>query len=379
MNISIVVAHFELLVACNEYGLAKSLADLGHEVNVITTRTKSPRELMEKKDALEARIQNFEINYVPVLADFLTNPIVYGVSNYLKNSEVVLLQEDYHYICHKAFKESKERGIPTILSTERTNWPENLLVRNIYKVFNSTANKKLREGANALTAHCTAAKEFWIRELKVQRNIEVIHVGVDTQIFRPQKVENVDMLDGHFKILTVARAYPFKGLRHLIEAMKYVSKKVPGAKCHILSHGPERKKLEKLVKELGLGQVVNFIDKAIPNQQMPELYSQCDIYVQPSLIEPFGIAVLEAEACGKPVIGTRVGGMKDTIKDGITGYHVEPANSKELGRAITKLALDPEKLKKMGENARKHAQNFDWRIIALKYDKLIQRVLQGSI
>jgi glycosyltransferase involved in cell wall biosynthesis len=109
---------------------------------------------------------------------------------------------------------------------------------------------------------------------------------------------------------------------------------------------------------------------------MPELYSQCDIYVQPSLIEPFGIAVLEAMACGKPVVGTNIGGMIDTIEEGVSGYRVEPMNPKALGEKITDLLLNPEKMREMGKNARERAKKFDWKLIGEKYNRLIEKVLQ---
>ncbi|WXG40361.1 MAG: glycosyltransferase family 4 protein [Candidatus Freyarchaeum deiterrae] len=381
MNISIVVPSFPLFVRSNEFGLAKSLVDLGHRVNIITTSVKSGRELMDTKTFKESVPQNFEVNYVPNLIDIFweTNPFVYGISEYVKESDVVLLQEDYPFICHKAFHECKKKGIPTTVSSEHITWNKNFFVRNIYKVYDLATNKKLREGVNAITAHCTAAKEFWINELGVRRGVEVIHVGVDTQLFQPKKVEKLNLLEGKFKILTVARATPVKGLRYLIEAMVYVSKRVSGVKCYILGKGSEREKLGTLVNKLQLGSVVSFIDKAIPNRQMPELYSQCDIYVQPSITEPFGIAVLEAMACRKPVVGTNVGGMRDTIEDGVSGYRVEPMNSRELGEKITKLLLDPEKMEEMGKNARERAKKFDWKIIGQKYNKLIEKVVQKEV
>ncbi|WXG40383.1 MAG: glycosyltransferase family 4 protein [Candidatus Freyarchaeum deiterrae] len=381
MNVSIVVPHFELFVASNEYGLAKSLAELGHKVNIITTSQKSAREPMDIKKFQESVHLNFKVNYVPSLIDFFwrENPIVYGISEYIGESDVVLLQEDYNFICHKAFHECKNKKIPTTLSIERINLPKNFLRRKFYKLFDLATNKKLREGVAAITAHSTATKKFWINELRVKRNIEVIQVGVDTRIFQPKKVEKLDLNEGKFKILTVARVKPFKGLRYLIGAMVYVSKRVSGVRCYILGKGPERGKLEKLVNELQLNRVVSFIDKSIPNLQMPEFYSQCDLYVQPSIIEPFGIAVLEAMACGKPVVGTNVGGMLDTIDDGTSGYRVEPMNSRELGEKITKLLLDPEKMEEMGKNARERAKKFDWKIIGQRYNKLIERVVQKEV
>ena len=79
-------------------------------------------------------------------------------------------------------------------------------------------------------------------------------------------------------------------------------------------------------------------------------YSSCDIYVQPSIIEPYGIGVLEAMACGRPVVGTNVGGMLDTIEHG-KRFRAEPRNPKELAEYIMRLS-DDKLRKRMGKNAR---------------------------
>ena len=60
--------------------------------------------------------------------------------------------------------------------------------------------------------------------------------------------------------------------------------------------------------------------KKVRHHEIPALYAECDVYAQPSIVEPYGIAVLEAMACGKPVVGTRVGGILDTMKDGGLGF-----------------------------------------------------------
>jgi glycosyltransferase involved in cell wall biosynthesis len=144
------------------------------------------------------------------------------------------------------------------------------------------------------------------------------------------------------------------------------------AKLYLLGKGEEESRLRKLAKDLGVSEYVEFVTTPIPNEDMPHVYSLCDIYVQPSVIEPYGIAVLEAMACGKPVVGTNVGGMLDTIEHGKSGFRAEPANPKELAKYIIKLN-DNKLRKKMGKNARKRAKLFDWIKIGKKYIKLIEK------
>ena len=89
-----------------------------------------------------------------------------------------------------------------------------------------------------------------------------------------------------------------------------VSKCLGFAKCRYNGQVIPDKFVEKLKDH------VEFIQVSIPNYEMAHVYSSCDIYVQPSIIEPFGIAVLEAMACGNPVVSSNVGGMRDTVVDG---------------------------------------------------------------
>lgn len=367
MKLCIVASYFTPFVRGNEYGLAESLTKLGYDVTIIASKGKAPREV--KKGF--SRDYNFTVEYLPTIMDIGENPIVSGLN--LEGCDVALLQEDYPFICHKAYREAKKRGIKTILFLERGYYPKGY--KGFFlKLFDQLKNKELREGADVLTARCSASKEFVERELRLKRKIKIMYSGVNTDLFKPIESRGKHLSEGKFKILTIARLHKYKGLEYLIEAMQLLQE-MSEAKLYILGKGGEEVNLKRLMKKFGLERKVELIREPIPNHEMPSLYRECDVYVQPSIIEPYGIAVLEAMACGKPVIGTKVGGMMDTIKDGETGFLVEPRNAKELADKIM-ILRDEDKRAEMGIRAREWVvENFDWMVIGKRYQEIIESLV----
>ena len=371
MKLCIVVPYFTPFVRGNEYGLAESLTKLGYDVTIVASKGKAPREV--KKDFSGDFGFKFTVKYLPTILDIGENPFVSGLN--LEGYDVALLQEDYPFICHKAYAEAKKYGIKTILSLVRGYYPKSY--KGVFlKLFDQLKNKELRVGADVLTARCSATKDFMESELGVKRAIEIMYSGVDTDLFKPLAEPSGKYLaEGGFKILTIARLHKYKGLEYLIEAMKLLQDQMSEARLYILGKGPGEENLQNLVKKLSLEGKVEFIEKPIPNYEMPSLYSECDIYVQPSIIEPYGIAVLEAMACGKPVIGTKVGGMQDTIKEGTTGFLVEPGNAEEMADRIM-ILKDENKRAEMGKKAREWVvDNFDWMVIGKKYKEVIGKLV----
>jgi glycosyltransferase involved in cell wall biosynthesis len=95
-------------------------------------------------------------------------------------------------------------------------------------------------------------------------------------------------------------------------------------------------------------------------------------------VEPYGIAVLEAMACGRPAICSRVGGMMDTVEDGVTGFLAPPADHEGLAEKILLLAGDGKRRAAMGTAARKRVETqFDWPVIARQYMAIIEEIRKG--
>ena len=149
------------------------------------------------------------------------------------------------------------------------------------------------------------------------------------------------------------------GVRYLALATKFI--KNPNLKILFIGNGEELREIEKLLNQ-------NFKDRFFmlgskKHDEIVKYYSAADISILPSLMEATSISGLEAMASSLPLVGTRVGGIPDLIKDGVTGYLCEPENPEELAQKIDKL-LGSDYVQ-MGKNAKKIAQErFDWDTIA---------------
>lgn len=153
---------------------------------------------------------------------------------------------------------------------------------------------------------------------------------------------------GTLTIGVAARLVPVKGIKYLIEAISHLD----GLHLEIAGDGPERAELERHAAMFGVSDDVTFAGWV---DEISEMMSHWDIYVQPSVAEGFGIAALEAMALGIPVIATDVGGLREIIVEGETGYLVPPKNPGKLAARIRELGNDSGLRARLGEAARKRA------------------------
>jgi glycosyltransferase involved in cell wall biosynthesis len=113
----------------------------------------------------------------------------------------------------------------------------------------------------------------------------------------------------------------------------------------------------------------------VPYEDLKALYSACDVFVLPSLEEGHGLALTEAMASGKPLIGSNVGGISMQIRDGWNGFLVEPGNVKQLVEKIQYLVENEEERMKMGRSSRRLAEEkFSWEEVVEKYLKIYEEV-----
>lgn len=203
-------------------------------------------------------------------------------------------------------------------------------------------------------------------------HVEVVPCGVDTDVFTPDGhlagPELRVASSGRARLLAVGRLVERKGfdlavraLAELPDAELVVVGGPPEARLH---EDPEAVRLRSLADSLGVGDRFTLTGSR-PQEAMPALYRSADVVLATPWYEPFGITPLEAAACGRPVVGAAVGGLLDSVEDGVTGVLVPPRDVPALVAGVRRLLDDPEEATRMGRRARARAvERFDWSVVA---------------
>lgn len=203
-------------------------------------------------------------------------------------------------------------------------------------------------------------------------NVEVLYCSIDKRMVFAKSRSDVLVkqmpLEDRKIILTIARLYPRKGHDVVLQALVEIKKKFPEVLYLIVGEGFNRKYLEEIVVSL------NLTDNVIFTGEVPDVIDYldiCDVFVMASReeegVEGFGIVYLEAMARGKPVIGSRHGGVPEVISDGVSGYLIDPHDVSEIASTIIRVLSDSNEARKMGENGRKMVElNFTTDLMARK-------------
>jgi glycosyltransferase involved in cell wall biosynthesis len=200
-----------------------------------------------------------------------------------------------------------------------------------------------------------------------------IHNGTDLSELEMSE-PNADDAQAPF-ILSVCSLDQWKGLDVLIRAIAILRDSGETTRLIVAGEGPLRVELERLIAELGLQQQVQLIGQQ-SRSSVARLLHQCTLFVLASRFEAFGIAVLEAMACGKAVVGTTVDGILEIIDDGENGILVEPEDPAALVAAIRRLLADAALRERLGEAARARVKNqFQRQRMGENYTHAFQEVL----
>jgi D-inositol-3-phosphate glycosyltransferase len=196
--------------------------------------------------------------------------------------------------------------------------------------------------------------------------------GVDMVRFQPRDASRLRSrmgLDRTQVVLFAGRLEPLKGPDTLLDAFALLADRQGGGHKQLLFVGElssegakvgQRREMLERVEALGLTGRVSFLG-AQPQERLALLYCLADVVVMPSHTESFGLVALEAQACGTPVVGAAVGGLRDVIADGQTGYLVEGRDPKAYSDAIARvLQASADDKQAMRESARRRALRFSW-------------------
>jgi glycosyltransferase involved in cell wall biosynthesis len=201
--------------------------------------------------------------------------------------------------------------------------------------------------------------------------ISIIPNGIDLGYI--QKINSYEKKD-YPAIFFLGYLTKGKGVEDLIKAIQLVKIKFDNVKLYIGGIGPHMTKLQKLVQDLNLKENVTFLGLLDGKEKFAYMKAM-DIFVLPSYWESFPVVLLEAMACGKPIITTDVGGNPYAVINGTNGFLVKPGDCYELSEKIIKLLNDKDLIKKMGEESLKRADDFDWSIIVKQTREVYEKIV----
>lgn len=217
----------------------------------------------------------------------------------------------------------------------------------------------------------------WMKEQMIKRYprigsmIKVVHNAVDVKQFSPGKeTPQRDM------VLYTGRLIAAKGLKFLVEAIPIVLREHP--QCLFLFIGAGNSlPYERRLKEMNVPrQNFAFLGYLKDASQLIEYYRTQSVYVAPTLYENLPIRVLEAMACGIPVVASNVCAIPEIIQDGVNGFLISPGSVRELAERISTLLADPRMRRRMGQSARKTVlERFDWNVNAIKISDIYHHIL----
>jgi glycosyltransferase involved in cell wall biosynthesis len=203
--------------------------------------------------------------------------------------------------------------------------------------------------------------------------VQVLGNGVNTDLFKPD-AERKQFKTRYF--LTAGRLGPRKGLEDLLASAQIILQDFPDIEFWIAGSGPYENQLRALTKSLGIKKNIQFLGHVSDRNKMAQLYREAIAYIHPAHYEGLPTVLLEAMACGKPVIATAVSGALDVIENNINGLLCPIKNPGELAKRISYILGHPHIGQTLGQNALDTIrQRYSWDIIGRNYLALYQDIL----
>ena len=346
MKILLLTTHMNLGgIGVYVLSLAKGLAQRAHQVFVASSG-----------GDLVAPLESFGVRHVTInikTKSELSPKVIFAqrqIANIIKEGNIELIHAHTRVTQVLAHLVSKRLGMPFITTCHGFFKPR--LFRKIFPCW-----------GDRCIAISEAVREHLVNDLGAKKEkVTVVHNGVEIERFSPNRFtqaqkdkfkNNYGLRPNAPVIGTVARLSSVKGQCYLILAMKGILKLKPQVQLLLVGNGPEKDRLVEQAKELEIENSVFFspatLDTSVPLSVM-------DIFVFPSLMEGLGLAIIEAQAMGLPVVASNVGGIYSLVKDKDNGFLVRPKEPEALEAAILSLLEDRRLAQELGRRGKEQAR-----------------------
>lgn len=376
--------------------LAKHLARLGYLVDVFTRRdAESQEQVVEWEPNVRViHVPAGPAHYIPKEA-LLTHMEQFGrfVVRFARRQKVPydLVHANFFMSGMAAQHVKQILGIPFVMTFHALGRVRRLSQgqADSFPDIRFAIEEKLMQEADRIIAECPQDQSDMEQLYGAPTDrIDIVPCGFDPDEFWPVTLDARQPLGldkDEFIILQLGRMVPRKGVDNVIRATAILHQqyRMP---CRLLVVGgnthepdpaatPELGRMMELARSLGIEQSVTFTGQR-PREQLRYYYSAADVFVTTPWYEPFGITPVEAMACGTPVIGTAVGGIKSTVVDGETGYLVPPNDPAALAERLAWLYRHPTLAQRLGWSGMRRAyQQFTWRNVAAQVAEVYEAAL----
>jgi N-acetyl-alpha-D-glucosaminyl L-malate synthase BshA len=233
------------------------------------------------------------------------------------------------------------------------------------------------EKSDGVTTVSRFLKEKTITNYSIEADIRVIPNFVDTDLFKPEsngEFRKTIAPNGEKILVHTSNFRPVKRVPDTIRIFEKVQKEIP-SKLILVGDGPDRSECERLSRQLDLCDTVKFLGK---QEGLVEILSSSDLFLIPSQSESFGLAALEAMACGLPVISSSVGGLPELVRHNETGFIAEIGDVDRMAKYALELLSNNKKYKLFSENSRQRAvDKFDKSIVVPLYEEYYEQILRS--
>jgi L-malate glycosyltransferase len=233
------------------------------------------------------------------------------------------------------------------------------------------------EKSDGVTAVSRFLREKTLTNYDIEKDILVIPNFVDTDLFKPNcdcSFKKNIAAKGEKILVHTSNFRQVKRVPDTIRIFDRVQKEIP-SKLLLVGDGPDRSECERLVRQLDLMDKVKFLGK---QDGLTEILNAADVFLIPSQSESFGLAALEAMACGIPVVGTSVGGLPELIGHNESGYIAEIGDIERMTKYVIELLTNEKKYNIFSQNARDRAvKKFDKNIVVPHYEDYYKKILDS--
>lgn len=233
------------------------------------------------------------------------------------------------------------------------------------------------EQSDAVTSVSRFLREKTESTFRVNKKIHVIPNFINTAVFNRKEscLRRQVAPNGEFVMVHTSNFRPVKRVTDTIRILKHVVDVLP-AKLVLVGDGPDRSEAERLCRELNITEHVRFLGK---QSALSEILSAADVFLLPSQSESFGLAALEAMACGVPVVATTTGGITEVVVHGETGYVAEIGDVERMAKYCIDLFTNRKKLEKFSRLSFERAdQVFATSLVIPQYEGLYESLLNGE-